>query len=142
MQVDSVFNSVQIAPHNLFSKMLNPTLQMPQIKRVVFVSGKMFYELYHARAARKIRDVTFVRLEQIAPFPFDRMAAAAALYPKAQLVWAQVILPCPWICAVSGAKIVRHVVGTCLVRDSVCLYACVCMRVSVCVCVCFFFGFF
>jgi len=60
-----------------------------EIKRVVFVSGKMFYELYHARAARKIRDVTFVRLEQIAPFPFDRMAAAAALYPKAQLVWAQ-----------------------------------------------------
>jgi len=75
---------------------------MSQIKRVVFVSGKIFYELYHARAARKIRDVTFVRLEQIAPFPFDRMAAAAALYPKAQLVWAQVILSRPWIQVVWG----------------------------------------
>ena len=92
---------------------------MSQIKRVVFVSGKIFYELYHARAARKIRDVTFVRLEQIAPFPFDRMAAAAALYPKAQLVWAQVILSRPWIQVVWVAEIVPYVVGRSMRYNSV-----------------------
>lgn len=53
------------------------------------MSGKIFYELFHARVARKVRDVAFVRLEQIAPFPFDRMATAAAMYPNAELVWAQ-----------------------------------------------------
>jgi 2-oxoglutarate dehydrogenase complex dehydrogenase (E1) component-like enzyme len=35
------------------------------VKRVVFVSGKLFYELDRARADAGITDVALVRLEQV-----------------------------------------------------------------------------
>lgn len=39
-----------------------------------------------------MRDIAIVRLEQIAPFPFDRLAMVINRYPKAQLVWVQVYI--------------------------------------------------
>eukprot|EP00288_Rhodomonas_lens_P004425 CAMPEP_0177742676 /NCGR_PEP_ID=MMETSP0484_2-20121128/28792_1 /TAXON_ID=354590 /ORGANISM="Rhodomonas lens, Strain RHODO" /LENGTH=208 /DNA_ID=CAMNT_0019257033 /DNA_START=29 /DNA_END=652 /DNA_ORIENTATION=+ len=60
-----------------------------QIRKVIFCTGKVFYDLYHARGAKKARDITFVRLEQIAPFPFDRLAKILAQFPNAECVWAQ-----------------------------------------------------
>ena len=50
---------------------------------------QMFYHLYHARAAAGIKTTTFVRLEQIAPFPYDIVARAIHRYPNAELVWVQ-----------------------------------------------------
>jgi 2-oxoglutarate dehydrogenase complex dehydrogenase (E1) component-like enzyme len=37
----------------------------------------VFYELFRARAALKRNDIAFLRIEQIAPFPFDRVAKVA-----------------------------------------------------------------
>ena len=59
------------------------------MRRVIFCSGKVFYHLYHARQAAGIRDITLVRLEQIAPFPFDLVAPVLQLYKNAQVVWVQ-----------------------------------------------------
>jgi 2-oxoglutarate dehydrogenase complex dehydrogenase (E1) component-like enzyme len=69
------------APHDL----LDPA----HIRRIVFCCGKVFYHLYHARAAAGIRDVTLVRVEQIAPFPYDLIGPAVQKYPLAELVWVQ-----------------------------------------------------
>ncbi|EKX48479.1 hypothetical protein GUITHDRAFT_68732 [Guillardia theta CCMP2712] len=65
---------------------LNPC---DKIRRLVFCSGKFFYDMYHARSARKVRDIAFVRIEQLAPFPFDRIARILLIYPNAECVWAQ-----------------------------------------------------
>lgn len=46
-------------------------LPADQIRRVVLCSGQIYYALSNARRAKRIRDVVFVRLEQIAPFPHD-----------------------------------------------------------------------
>lgn len=59
------------------------------IKKVVFCSGKIYYELLEKRQYDGIDDVALVRLEQISPFPFDHVAKAATDYPNAELVWAQ-----------------------------------------------------
>ena len=65
-------------------------LRTDEIKRVVFVTGKLFYGLFHARQAAQCTSIIFVRVEQIAPFPYDLVAAAILKYPKAaDLVWAQ-----------------------------------------------------
>jgi hypothetical protein len=48
--------------------------------------------LSNGRRSRKVRDIAIVRLEQIAPFPFDRLAMVINRYPKAQLVWVQVYI--------------------------------------------------
>mmetsp|Transcript_144341 Transcript_144341/g.269088 ORF Transcript_144341/g.269088 Transcript_144341/m.269088 type:complete len:1081 (-) Transcript_144341:64-3306(-) len=59
-------------------------------ERLIFCSGKIFYELYHARASMKRqRQVALARLEQIAPFPHLEIALCAMRYPNAELCWVQ-----------------------------------------------------
>lgn len=60
-----------------------------QVKRVVFCSGKLYFELVDERVKRGMTDVAIVRIEQLAPFPWDRVAAQMALYSGAEAVWAQ-----------------------------------------------------
>lgn len=61
-----------------------------RIKRVVFCSGKVYYDLYQAREEQKLDTVALVRIEQLYPFPADEYAAAIARYPNAtQIVWCQ-----------------------------------------------------
>lgn len=59
------------------------------VRKIIFCSGKIFYELQAARASRNINDVALVRVEQIAPFPFDLVAEEAAKYPNAEVFWTQ-----------------------------------------------------
>jgi 2-oxoglutarate dehydrogenase E1 component len=61
-------------------------------RRLLICSGKIFYLLSNGRRSRKVQDIAIVRLEQIAPFPFDRLAMVINRYPKAQLVWVQVYI--------------------------------------------------
>ena len=60
-----------------------------KVKRVVLCTGKVFYDLFEARAERAIKDVALVRIEQLAPFPDGPVAEALAMYPKAEVVWCQ-----------------------------------------------------
>jgi 2-oxoglutarate dehydrogenase complex dehydrogenase (E1) component-like enzyme len=79
------------------------------IKKLIFCCGKIFYHLYHARSAslssknsgngndngngnghgQVVSDIVFVRLEQIAPFPYDVVGPVIERYPNAQLIWVQ-----------------------------------------------------
>mmetsp|Transcript_193 Transcript_193/g.229 ORF Transcript_193/g.229 Transcript_193/m.229 type:complete len:1029 (-) Transcript_193:109-3195(-) len=60
-----------------------------KVKTVAFCTGQIYYELLNERETRGVNDVALIRLEQIAPFAFDRVAEVAAQYPNAELVWAQ-----------------------------------------------------
>ena len=61
-----------------------------QVKRVVFCSGKVYYDVRAARRERGIKDVAIVRLEQLYPFPHDEFKAQIDLYAKAtEIVWCQ-----------------------------------------------------
>lgn len=59
------------------------------LQTLVFCSGQIYYELLAERESRGRTDVALVRLEQIAPFAFDRVATNVARYPNAEVVWAQ-----------------------------------------------------
>jgi 2-oxoglutarate dehydrogenase E1 component len=59
------------------------------VKTLVFCSGQIYYELIAERERRGVTDVAIVRLEQIAPFAFDRVAYIASHYKNAEIVWAQ-----------------------------------------------------
>lgn len=58
-------------------------------QKLVFCSGQIYYELLAEREKREITDVALVRIEQIAPFAFDRVAESAAKYCNAEVIWAQ-----------------------------------------------------
>jgi 2-oxoglutarate dehydrogenase E1 component len=59
------------------------------VKKLVFCSGQIYFELLAEREKRERQDVALVRLEQIAPFAFDRVAEMAAKYENAEVLWAQ-----------------------------------------------------
>jgi len=59
------------------------------IKKLVFCTGKIYYELLEKRRAEGVKDVAIVRIEQLSPFPFDRAAENVKKYPNAEVVWAQ-----------------------------------------------------
>ena len=61
-----------------------------KVKRVVFCSGKVYFDIAAERDKRGIEDVALVRLEQLYPFPHADFAEQIALYPNAKsVVWAQ-----------------------------------------------------
>jgi 2-oxoglutarate dehydrogenase E1 component len=61
-----------------------------RVRRIVLTTGKLYYDLLKAREDQHVNGVALVRLEQLYPFPLERLAAALARYPaNAELVWAQ-----------------------------------------------------
>lgn len=59
-------------------------------RRLVFCSGKLFYELQAAREAKASRNVALIRIEQLYPLAIDQIASIASGYPQANdVVWAQ-----------------------------------------------------
>ena len=60
-----------------------------QIKKVVMCSGKIYYDLIEAREKYKKNNVTFIRLEQLYPFPAKTLANILKRYSKANFFWCQ-----------------------------------------------------
>ncbi|HEX7926843.1 MAG TPA: 2-oxoglutarate dehydrogenase E1 component, partial [bacterium] len=71
-------------------------LNAKDVSRVVFCTGKLYYDLYQERNKRKLGHVALLRLEQIYPFPDDpqdvddNIQAILKKYPNVKdVVWAQ-----------------------------------------------------
>ncbi len=65
-------------------------LDAKQVKRVVFCTGKVYYDLYKGRQDREIDDVALIRIEQLYPFPQEGYAAVLKKYSNARdIVWCQ-----------------------------------------------------
>ena len=67
----------------------DPAIVPERARRVVFCSGKVYYDLLAAREERGIDDVALLRLEQIAPFPSRSLMVEVAKYGEAEVVWCQ-----------------------------------------------------
>ena len=68
----------------------DPAADPAKVKRVVFCSGKVFYDLFARRAEKGLPQVALVRIEQLYPFPEDDMHKALRRYPKVQeAIWCQ-----------------------------------------------------
>lgn len=60
-----------------------------KVRKLILCTGKVYYDLEKARADAGAWDVAIARVEQIAPFPFDLVAAEVKKYPGAQVSWCQ-----------------------------------------------------
>ena len=58
-----------------------------KVRRVVYCTGKIYYELEDARGAAT--DVAIVRVEQLAPFPWDKVREEIERFPNASHMWVQ-----------------------------------------------------
>jgi 2-oxoglutarate dehydrogenase E1 component len=65
-------------------------LTAKKAKRVIFCSGKVYYDIAAERAKRAIDDIAIERIEQLYPFPHEEFQARIEAYPNAKsVVWAQ-----------------------------------------------------
>ena len=60
-----------------------------KVKRVLFCTGKVYYDLLKRKTDEKRKDVAIVRLEQLYPFPQKQMDAIFKKYKQAEFVWVQ-----------------------------------------------------
>jgi 2-oxoglutarate dehydrogenase E1 component len=60
-----------------------------KIKRVIFCSGKVYYDLVDEREKRKITDMAIVRVEQYYPVPEKEIITEMKRYKNAEIMWCQ-----------------------------------------------------
>ena len=66
------------------------TANSKSVKKVVFCTGKIFYDLIEAKQKEGINDIAIVRIEQLYPFPIKQIDSVIAKYKGAtEFVWAQ-----------------------------------------------------
>lgn len=89
---DAVSALADMAPGTTFQPVLADAQvkDASSVKTVVFVSGKIYYDLAAKRAEMARNDLAFVRVEELCPFPAEGLAAQLAAYPAAKnVVWMQ-----------------------------------------------------
>jgi 2-oxoglutarate dehydrogenase E1 component len=64
-------------------------LEPQNVKRILFCSGKVYWDLLAESQKRGAGDTAIVRLEQLYPTPVEEMKKAIEQFPGAQLRWVQ-----------------------------------------------------
>ncbi len=73
-----------------FQEVIDDTLAPEKIKRVVFCTGKFYYDLLEERNKNGRNDVALVRLEQLFPLHEEKIEKIIERYEHAEdYVWAQ-----------------------------------------------------
>merc|ERR1712066_740920 len=78
----------EMGPGTRFYRLLgerDSSIEPANVYRLVFCSGKIYYELIAERERLGLKNVAVVTLEQIAPFPFDRVKTELERYPNVDL---------------------------------------------------------
>jgi 2-oxoglutarate dehydrogenase E1 component len=61
-----------------------------KVKKVLFCSGKVYFDLLHEQQKNKRKDVAVVRIEQLFPFPEKQILAELGRYKEGvRIVWVQ-----------------------------------------------------
>lgn len=63
------------------------------VRKVIFCCGQIYYDLFEERIRLNETgnhdDIALVRVEQLCPFPFDRVSQVISKYPNAEFTWVQ-----------------------------------------------------
>jgi len=83
-----------VTPGTEFQRMIldngSASTNPASIKKVLFCTGKVYYDLLKERRDRGLEDqIAIHTIEQICPFPFDIMKTVADQYCNAKLCWVQ-----------------------------------------------------
>ncbi len=85
------FSKIEELTNGAFQEVIddNFVTEPTQVKKVLFCSGKIYYELAEKQKSENIQDIAIVRLEQIYPLPVNQITALNQKYGKAIWFWVQ-----------------------------------------------------
>ena len=73
-----------------FQEVIDDTLNPKLVKKLVFCTGKFYYDLLAERTALNRNDVALIRIEQLFPLHLEKLQQIIDKYPNAKkYVWAQ-----------------------------------------------------
>jgi 2-oxoglutarate dehydrogenase E1 component len=83
-------NPIEDFAKGSFQEVINDTIDPKNVTKLVFCSGKFYYELLEERETTKRDDIALVRVEQLFPLHEENIQKVIDQYPNAkEYVWAQ-----------------------------------------------------
>jgi len=84
-------SSLEDLAHGKFHEVIDdPDVDTNQVKRVVFCSGKIYYDLLERKEHFDAKDIALIRLEQLYPFPRESVESLTSKYSNAlKWLWVQ-----------------------------------------------------
>jgi len=84
-------SSVQDLAEGSFQEVIDDSnVEVDLVTRVVYCTGKIYYDLLERKEALNAKDVALIRLEQIHPFPMEQVKQIDAKYKNSMLsLWVQ-----------------------------------------------------
>jgi 2-oxoglutarate dehydrogenase E1 component len=92
LRLEAAASKIEDLTNDRFHEILSsPLLDKPdRIKRLIFSSGKIYYDLLKFRDENQIHSTAFIRVEQLYPLDEAQLKATIAQYPNAKTyVWCQ-----------------------------------------------------
>lgn len=72
-----------------FEELIVDEVKSKSVRKILFCSGKIYFDLLERKERDKHDDVILARVEQLYPTPQDKMMALTQKYPKAEVWWVQ-----------------------------------------------------
>lgn len=82
-------SSVNDLTNGSFQEVIEDQVDVKKVKKVLFCTGKVYYDLMTKKAEEKRDDVAIVRIEQLYPFPVKKVEKVLEKYPEAKWCWVQ-----------------------------------------------------
>src|SRR6478736_583965 len=86
----SVISPIKDFTEGSFKEVIDDTtVNAKDVKKIVFCTGKIYYDLTEGQQKKKTKDVAIVRMEQLHPFPEKQLNTVLKKYKGAKLTWVQ-----------------------------------------------------
>ena len=72
-----------------FKEMIKDNVVEQNARKLIFCSGKIYFDLLEKQQKENIVDVAIVRVEQLYPMPENQMIQEIKKHPKAKVLWVQ-----------------------------------------------------
>ena len=60
-----------------------------RVRRILFCTGKVYFDLLEAQRLQEQDLVAIIRIEQLNPFPWEKVRKVISRYPSVQVCWVQ-----------------------------------------------------
>ena len=90
LRLPKAVNTIEDLGNGAFKEVIDDTVDTAKVKKMVFCSGKFYYDLLAEREQLEREDVALVRIEQLFPLHNEQIKEVMDRYPNVQrYVWAQ-----------------------------------------------------
>jgi 2-oxoglutarate dehydrogenase E1 component len=90
LRLPKAVNTIEELANGSFQEVIDDTIDTSKVKKMVFCTGKFYYDLLAEREQLEREDVALVRIEQLFPLHNDQIQEVMDKYPNVErYVWAQ-----------------------------------------------------